>query len=164
NCVDLLHAGDVRRLRAPGAQFGGRRAADYGGDPGRHLFQSAQGLSRRCDRLRRAGARHVGAHSPLPQHAVLRGSVRDVLTLERCLERHPRSPGMLRDLRLAVRMLLQAKGWTAVVLLSLALGIGANTALFSAIDGLLLRKLPVHDPDTLVRFRYAGANQMRTDV
>ena len=71
---------------------------------------------------------------------------------------------MLRDLRLAARMLLQAKGWTAVILASLALGIGANTALFSAINGLLLRKLPVSDPDTLVRFRYAGPNQMRTDV
>ena len=61
-------------------------------------------------------------------------------------------------------MLLQAKGWTAVVLISLSLGIGANTALFSAINGLLLKKLPVSDPDTLVRFRYAGPNQMRTDV
>ena len=71
---------------------------------------------------------------------------------------------MLRDLRLAARMLLQAKGWTAVVLVSLALGIGANTALFSAINGLLLRKLPVIDPDTLVRFRYAGPNEVRTDV
>ena len=45
---------------------------------------------------------------------------------------------MLKDLRHAVRMLLQAKGWTAVVVLSLALGIGANTALFSAVNGLLL--------------------------
>ena len=61
-------------------------------------------------------------------------------------------------------MLLQAKGWTAVVLTSLALGIGANTALFSAINGLLLKKLPVKDPDTLVRFRQVGANQVRTDV
>src|SRR2546425_13178509 len=71
---------------------------------------------------------------------------------------------MLRDLRLAARMFLQAKGWTAVVLLSLALGIGANTALFSAINGLLLKKLPVSDPDELVRIRYAGPNQMRTDI
>jgi predicted permease len=71
---------------------------------------------------------------------------------------------MLRDLRLAARMLLQTRGWTAVVLVSLALGIGANTALFSAINGLLLKKLPVSDPDTLVRFRYAGPNQVRTDV
>ena len=71
---------------------------------------------------------------------------------------------MLRDLRLAVRMLLQAKGWTSVVVLSLALGIGANTALFSAINGLLLKKLPVRDPDALVRLRYAGPNQVRSDI
>jgi len=61
-------------------------------------------------------------------------------------------------------MLLQAKGWTAVVVVSLALGIGANTALFSAINGLLLKKLPVSDPDRLVRFRHAGSNYMATDV
>src|SRR5213082_1468270 len=67
---------------------------------------------------------------------------------------------MLRDLRHGVRMLLQAKGWTAVVVLSLALGIGANTALFSAINGLYLRTLPVTDPDTLVRLRWIGRNDM----
>jgi hypothetical protein len=61
-------------------------------------------------------------------------------------------------------MLLQAKGWTAVVVVTLALGIGANSALFSAINGLLLRKLPVHHPDTLVRFRHAGDDHMATDV
>jgi hypothetical protein len=71
---------------------------------------------------------------------------------------------MVNDLRLATRMLVQAKGWTAVVLVCLALGIGANTALFSAINGLLLKKLPVSDPDTLVRLRHAGQNQVRTDV
>src|SRR5262245_18682538 len=45
---------------------------------------------------------------------------------------------MLKDLRHALRMLLRAKGWTTVVVTSLALGIGANTALFSAVNGLLL--------------------------
>ncbi|HEU4936602.1 MAG TPA: ABC transporter permease [Vicinamibacterales bacterium] len=69
---------------------------------------------------------------------------------------------MLRDIRHAVRMLLQAKGWTTVVVLSLALGIGANTALFSAINGLLLRALSVRDPDTLVRLRWSGKNDMVT--
>ena len=69
---------------------------------------------------------------------------------------------MLRDIRHAVRMLLQAKGWTTVVVLSLALGIGANTALFSAINGLLLRSLSVRDPDTLVRLRWSGKNDMVT--
>jgi len=69
---------------------------------------------------------------------------------------------MLNDLRHAVRVLLQAKGWTSVVVISLALGIGANTALFSAVNGLLLKQLPVHDPDTLVRLRWSGRNQMAT--
>ena len=69
---------------------------------------------------------------------------------------------MLKDLRHAVRMLLRAKGWTAVVLLSLALGIGANTALFTAINGLFLKQLPVIDPETLVRLRHAGRNDMIT--
>ena len=69
---------------------------------------------------------------------------------------------MLKDLRHAVRMLLQAKGWTLVVVLSLALGIGANTAIFSATNSLLIRKIPVTDPDSLVRLRYAGRNDMVT--
>jgi predicted permease len=67
---------------------------------------------------------------------------------------------MLNDLRHGVRQLLHTKGWTAVVVLSLALGIGANTALFSAVNGLYLRKLPVRDPDTLVRLRWVGRNEM----
>jgi predicted permease len=67
---------------------------------------------------------------------------------------------MLRDLRLGMRSLLQAKAWTAVIIISLALGIGANTALFSAVNGLLLRRVPVKEPDNLVRLRYAGRNDM----
>ena len=46
---------------------------------------------------------------------------------------------MLRDLRHAIRVLGKARGLTLVVLVSLALGIGANTALFSAVDGMLFR-------------------------
>jgi predicted permease len=67
---------------------------------------------------------------------------------------------MLRDLRFAARTLLQSRGWTAVVLVLLALGIGANTALFSAVNGLMARKLPVDDPERLVRFRHVGRNDM----
>jgi predicted permease len=69
---------------------------------------------------------------------------------------------MLKDLRHAVRILIAARGWTAVVVLSLALGIGANTALFSAVNAMLLTTIPVRDPETLVRFRYAGRNDMVT--
>ena len=50
---------------------------------------------------------------------------------------------MLKDLRHAIRVLTQAKGWTVVVVLSLAIGIGANAAVFTAVNGLLLQKLPV---------------------
>ena len=69
---------------------------------------------------------------------------------------------MFKDLRHAVRVLLHAKGWTIVVLLSLALGIGANTAIFTALNALLLKQIPVRDPDTLVRVRWYGKNDMVT--
>ena len=69
---------------------------------------------------------------------------------------------MLKDLRHAVRMLLHAKGWTAVVIVSLALGIGANAAIFSGVNALLLTRIPVDDPDSLVRLRYGGRNDMVT--
>lgn len=70
---------------------------------------------------------------------------------------------MWNDLRYGARMLLHAKGWTAVVVVSLALGIGANTAIFSAINGLLLKTIPVSEPDSLVRLRFVGRNQMATN-
>ena len=69
---------------------------------------------------------------------------------------------MLKDLRYGVRMLLHAKAWTAVVVVSLALGIGANTAMFSALNALLLTQIPVEDPEKLVRLRFVGRNQMAT--
>ena len=69
---------------------------------------------------------------------------------------------MLNDIRYGLRSLAHAKGWTIVVVLSLALGIGANTAIFSAVNGLLLKTIPVQDPESLVRLRYAGRNDMVT--
>jgi len=69
---------------------------------------------------------------------------------------------LLKDLRHGARMLLHARGWTAVVVLSLAVGIGANTALFSAVNGMLIETLPVSRPEQLVRLRYAGPNDMVT--
>jgi predicted permease len=59
---------------------------------------------------------------------------------------------MIQDLRFGVRMLLKNRAFTAVATLSLALGIGANTAIFSLISAALLRTLPVKDPERLVVF------------
>src|SRR5438105_5024217 len=72
---------------------------------------------------------------------------------------------MISDLRHAFRLLMRSKGWTTVVVLSLALGIGANIAIFGAINGLLLRTLPgVDRPESLVRFQSVGENEMISDV
>ncbi len=59
-------------------------------------------------------------------------------------------PELLKNLRYAVRVLWQNPGFTIVSVLSLALGIGVNTAIFSLIDAVLLRNLPVADPESLV--------------
>ena len=67
---------------------------------------------------------------------------------------------MLHDLKHAYRMLWQSKGWTLVVLLSLAIGIGATTALFTAVNGLLLQTIPIREPQSLVVLKWSGKNNM----
>src|SRR4051794_2783941 len=57
----------------------------------------------------------------------------------------------MQDLKFAFRQLLKNPGFTAVAVLTLALGIGANTAIFTVINAILLRSLPVRDPKELVQ-------------
>jgi predicted permease len=68
-----------------------------------------------------------------------------------------------QDLRFGMRMLLRYKGFTLVAVLSLALGIGANTALFSVVDAVLLQTLPVREPSRLVLFEWESGSAFRTN-
>ena len=63
---------------------------------------------------------------------------------------------LFQDLRYGARMLLKNPGFTLIAVMTLALGVGANTAIFSLTDQILLRRLPVERPGELVVLRSPG--------
>ncbi len=65
----------------------------------------------------------------------------------------------LRDARYAMRGFAKSRAFTAMAILTLALGIGANTAVFQLVDAVRLRSLPVQNPDELADLRIAGGNR-----
>ena len=71
---------------------------------------------------------------------------------------------LVKDLRFGARMLRKQAVFTAMTVLILGLGIGANTAIFSFVDGIMLRGLPVRAPDELVLFEWRARNEPKTDL
>jgi predicted permease len=100
---------------------------------------------------RRAALRQFGPLDPVRQQCYALGKVRQDNILRR-----EYVGGWLRDVRFAVRVLLKAKVSTAAAILILAVGIGANTAVFTLLDRLLLGPLPVPNPSQLQLISCSG--------
>ena len=69
-----------------------------------------------------------------------------------------------QDVRYALRQLTNSPAFTVTAVLTLALGIGANTAIYSLLDQVMLRSLPVQDPDRLVMLKHTGSDRGRVNV
>jgi predicted permease len=94
------------------------------------------------------------------RHALIKlGGIDQVTEQYRDRRGLPAVEDVLKDIRFAVRMMRRSPGFTAVVLMTLTIGIGANTVMFSVVNALLLRSLPYGDPERLMFIQSADADR-----
>ena len=131
--------------------FGRRRVSDYSDEVRSHIEMAA-------DRMRAEGMSAEEAHA-----TATREFGNPTSSVERFFDASPSGLflAVSRDLRFAARVLRKNPAFTLVAVLSLALGIGANTAIFQLVDAVRLRMLPVENPQELVQIRLASMDKVR---
>ena len=113
------------------------------------------GRARKSNRLRRPNRQKYGPlENPFPGNFLPAPS----FLIEDASDRGT----LVKDLKYAFRMLIAQPGFTAVAVLSLALGIGLNTTIFSVVNAVLLRPEPVERPDQLVEVYSRVPNRLRS--